>query len=217
LFVRYNGGENMPPTDMDRMSRYLMHVIGIKFANKKWHTRLPKGGLDPQDAAQSLLMHLLKKMRKMKLRHPCWKVLLAILYRECHFGVMTMLESGSNKRRALAASTISTSESPDESGPMYSPAKSECPDFEAREFSAYMRRMEPSVIDDIKGDARSIQATYRLQCRSVARNNSTISWGELPKSLRKNLCSVQHGWITHRVVKLVEAYSGKSVYREVVP
>lgn len=208
-------GQDLAGPEMDHMSRLLMHLISIKFANSKWHTRLPKGGLDPHDTAQSLLIHLQRKMRRMdKIRHPCWRVMLSILYRECHFAVMTMLESHSAKSRAVTASAVSTHDSPGESGPMYSEAPSQAPLYDDWYFARFMRSAEELVIDRIKGDPAVLQATYRMQYLWVMKRNQTMAWRDVPKRLREHLSTAQHATIVRGVVRLVEEFASRCVYRE---
>jgi hypothetical protein len=73
----------------ERYSQLLMGAISLTYQRYNWVESLRYVSIDPRDMAQETLFHLFKKTAVMQIKHPCWRVLMKVLYQAIYWHVMS--------------------------------------------------------------------------------------------------------------------------------
>jgi hypothetical protein len=205
-------GEPLCRYDQDDYALLLMNVISLQFKSHGWTRSLLKVGLDPEDVAQDLVRHLLRKTKTMEIRAIAdgYRPLLTFLNQAIKWFVITQIQSRERKgARELAATDYYTDRGrpADEAGheppPLPEPVDQE-------HLNAVLEECEDAVIGDVvTANAREFDALERafvLMRDALLEKHAVPPHRALPYELRMEVSIELHGLVAARLYRVVRAY-----------
>lgn len=221
LFRKLSVRAPRPATRAEReeYAKLLLRLVALQFQSRDFVLSLPRAGVDPLDAAQEAVTHLLKKTPTMRIRvledpdKPEKEQILAMLgvmnvatYRR----VMTLVsERASKVKEACASDAIRRrgrdGEDDASVSALAAPAGDEQEAAHAR-LAEVLADAEDQVLRGVPGEVFALIRTFRLIRRLLLRGEATLtSYQSLPPHLLRRIAPEEHALILSRTVRLVES------------
>ncbi|MGE5611665.1 MAG: hypothetical protein ACM359_20625 [Bacillota bacterium] len=186
------------PDEKDEYARQMMVYIAANLGRKKWFLTLRRCHLDPDDVAADLLIFLLKKTPSIHLHYPCVRVLLKVL----NVAIFRRLISEIRQQKAIAEE-LPASDWCDEDASRFSfsPEHQETPFIEM--LQGAMRDAEETICQGQWADQISICVLYRFLCRQIVRQNTILTYNQLPPRLARRITLEEHATVSYRLNKFI--------------
>lgn len=200
LFQKHVAGN---PTAQERQEYacQLMVYISANMGRRKWFASLRKRRLDPEDVAADLLMFLLRKTPSIRLEYPCVKVLLKVFNVAIYRRLISEV-----RQQKLILEELPATDWCEEDGSRFAFTQAPQTPF-ITHLERAMREAEDAICQGQWADQLSICVLYRYLCRMVVRQNTILTYNQLPPRLARRISPDQHTVVSYRLNRFIREFA----------
>jgi hypothetical protein len=173
----FDRSAELPRAEADRYARLLMHLTTARFRNHDFFVSLPKRGMEPAEVAAAVLATLIRRTKRMRLRHPCHRTLLENIHQLIRCAVLDQIRR--QTKNTICASDYASEQVKSAGDPLdrgfAAPALS--PDLAAVE--SRLRGLEEEIISDVVAAPEAASRAFRVNVVALV-YGAPIAHDELP-------------------------------------